>query len=123
MPNHLTPTELAREFGLARPDVISSCMAWDIPIFQGRIDKRAFAQALEAHEPDALRAPLAAHFVLFDSSGNMIDSFERAHEARRAASELRAASGSNKGHFSVVAYDAHGDVIDPRSPAPARLAH
>jgi hypothetical protein len=39
MANHLTPTELAREAGLERREVIAKCMEMGVPIFQGRIDK------------------------------------------------------------------------------------
>jgi hypothetical protein len=39
---HLTPTELARESGLERRDVIEKCMQMGVPIFQGRIDKTLF---------------------------------------------------------------------------------
>jgi hypothetical protein len=46
MPIHLTPTELARETGLERKDVISKCMELGVPIFQGRIDKTLFAASL-----------------------------------------------------------------------------
>jgi hypothetical protein len=42
MANHLTPTELARETGLERKDVISKCMELGVPIFQGKIDKTLF---------------------------------------------------------------------------------
>jgi hypothetical protein len=42
MANHLTPTELARESGLERRDVIAKCMEMGVPIFQGRIDKTLF---------------------------------------------------------------------------------
>ena len=42
MANHLTPTELARETGLERRDVIAKCMELGVPIFQGRIDKTLF---------------------------------------------------------------------------------
>ena len=48
MPNHLTPTELAREAGLERRDVISKCMEMGVPIFQGRIDKSLFLTSLDA---------------------------------------------------------------------------
>ena len=50
MPNHLTPTELARESGLERRDVISKCMEMGVPIFQGRIDKTLFLTSLDAEE-------------------------------------------------------------------------
>ena len=43
---HLTPTELARETGLERRDVISKCMELGVPIFQGRIDKTLFISTL-----------------------------------------------------------------------------
>jgi hypothetical protein len=39
---HLTPTELAREAGMDRQDVIQKCMEHGVPIFQGRIDKTLF---------------------------------------------------------------------------------
>jgi hypothetical protein len=60
MPNHLTPTELAREAGLERKEVISKCMELGVPIFQGRIDKTLFmatlGQATQASRPAATRA-------------------------------------------------------------------
>jgi hypothetical protein len=48
MANHLTPTELARESGLERRDVIAKCMELGVPIFQGRIDKTLFMASLRA---------------------------------------------------------------------------
>lgn len=39
---HLTPTELARESGMDRREVIDTCMEKGIPIFNGRIDKTLF---------------------------------------------------------------------------------
>ncbi len=39
---HLTPTELAREIGMHRREVITRCMQLGVPIFQGRIDKTLF---------------------------------------------------------------------------------
>ena len=47
MPNHLTPTELAREAGLERKEVIAKCMELGVPIFQGRIDKTLFTTTLK----------------------------------------------------------------------------
>ena len=35
---HLPPTELAREAGLERREVIEKCMEMGVPLFQGRID-------------------------------------------------------------------------------------
>jgi hypothetical protein len=43
---HLTPTELAREAGLERREVIAKCMELGVPIFQGRIDKTLFMASL-----------------------------------------------------------------------------
>jgi hypothetical protein len=43
---HLTPTELAREAGLERRDVIRKCCELGVPIFQGRIDKTLFLSQL-----------------------------------------------------------------------------
>jgi hypothetical protein len=61
MANHLTPTELAKEYGLERQEVISKCMEMGVPIFQGRIDKTLFMTSLRevaptAPEPTAVRA-------------------------------------------------------------------
>jgi hypothetical protein len=47
MANHLTPTELARESGLERKDVIRKCIELGVPIFQGRIDKTLFLYSLQ----------------------------------------------------------------------------
>ncbi len=46
MANHLTPTELAREAGLERRDVIVKCVELGVPIFNGRIDKTLFLTSL-----------------------------------------------------------------------------
>ncbi len=46
MANHLTPTELARESGLERQDVIVKCLELGVPIFHGRIDKTLFLTSL-----------------------------------------------------------------------------
>jgi hypothetical protein len=46
MANHLTPTELARESGLDRRDVISKCVEMGVPIFNGKIDKTLFLSSL-----------------------------------------------------------------------------
>ncbi len=44
---HLTPTELARESGMHRREVIMKCMEMGVPIFQGRIDKTLFECSLK----------------------------------------------------------------------------
>jgi hypothetical protein len=52
---HLTPTELGREIGMHRREVIARCMQLGVPIFQGRIDKTLFLTSLRdaetRHEP------------------------------------------------------------------------
>jgi hypothetical protein len=49
MANHLTPSELAREAGLERRDVISKCVQLGVPIFNGRIDKTLFLSSLREY--------------------------------------------------------------------------
>jgi hypothetical protein len=44
---HLTPTELGREAGMHRREVIAKCMELGVPIFQGRIDKTLFLTSLK----------------------------------------------------------------------------
>ena len=44
---HLTPTELGREAGMHRREVIAKCMELGVPIFQGRIDKTLFVSTLK----------------------------------------------------------------------------
>ncbi len=44
---HLTPTELGREAGMHRREVITKCMELGVPIFQGRIDKTLFISSLQ----------------------------------------------------------------------------
>ena len=55
---HLTPTELARESGLERREVIVKCMELGVPIFQGRIDKTLFLASLD--ESALAEAPRSA---------------------------------------------------------------
>lgn len=47
---HLTPTELAKESGLHRRQVITKCLELGVPIFDGRIDKTLFLSSLAAAE-------------------------------------------------------------------------
>lgn len=55
---HLTPTELAREIGMQRRDVIDKCKELGVPIFQGRIDKTLFSASLTELGPGAERPPV-----------------------------------------------------------------
>ncbi len=59
MANHLTPTELARESGLERRDVIVKCVELGVPIFNGRIDKTLFLSSLNALSPKVVQAQVA----------------------------------------------------------------
>ena len=47
---HLTPTELGREAGMHRREVIAKCMELGVPIFQGRIDKTLFLISMKEAE-------------------------------------------------------------------------
>ncbi len=60
MANHLTPTELARETGLDRRDVISKCVETGVPIFQGRIDKHLFMATVGLSGQQEAQAPAAS---------------------------------------------------------------
>ena len=60
MANHLTPTELAREAGLERRDVIEKCMELGVPIFQGRIDKTLFMASMSESEASTGQTRVAA---------------------------------------------------------------
>ena len=54
---HLTPTELGREAGMHRREVIAKCMEMGVPIFQGRIYKTLFISSLkQAHKKEFAKA-------------------------------------------------------------------
>jgi hypothetical protein len=57
---HLTPTELAREAGLDRREVIDKCMELGVPIFEGRIDKTLFLSSLREQATEPQRQPASA---------------------------------------------------------------
>ena len=56
---HLTPTELARESGLDRRDVIAKCVELGVPIFNGKIDKTLFLSSLQEFSMDSAGAQVA----------------------------------------------------------------
>ena len=58
MANHLTPTELSREAGMDRQEVIHKCVELGVPIFHGRIDKALFMATVkeEKQRPKYARA-------------------------------------------------------------------
>ena len=49
MPNHLTPEELSREFGIERSEVIRICVEEHVPVYHGRIDKTLFDAVRHVH--------------------------------------------------------------------------
>jgi len=56
---HLTPTELARESGLDRRDVIAKCVELGVPIFNGKIDKTLFLSSLNEFSMDSAAGQVA----------------------------------------------------------------
>ena len=61
MPNHLTPEELSREFGIDRAEVIRICVEECVPVYHGRIDKTLFeAVRLIQLEPAGVHATSSA---------------------------------------------------------------
>lgn len=60
MANHLTPTELAREAGLERREVLSKCVENGVPIFHGRIDKSLFLASIRQSSPPRQAASASA---------------------------------------------------------------
>ena len=60
MANHLTPTELAREAGLERRDVIVKCVEMGVPIFNGKIDKTLFLSSMAESPSGMTSQPQAA---------------------------------------------------------------
>jgi hypothetical protein len=56
MANHLTPDEVAQEFGLDTKDVIRLCVAEHVPIYHGKIDRQLFTVAREEHDRELAAA-------------------------------------------------------------------
>jgi hypothetical protein len=59
MANHLTPTELAREAGIGRKEVLLKCVELGVPIFKGRIDKSLFLASIRQVSPRQRPATLS----------------------------------------------------------------
>ena len=57
---HLTPTELGREIGMHRREVIAKCLQLGVPIFEGRIDKTLFVGSLKDAQQKVAPATAAA---------------------------------------------------------------
>jgi len=47
--NHYLPEEIAKQEGMTRTEVIKLCHEMDVPIFQGRIDRTLFDEALSEY--------------------------------------------------------------------------
>jgi hypothetical protein len=56
MANHLTPDEVAKEFGLDTRDVIRLCLEEHVPIYHGKIDKTLFAATRDELDRELLPA-------------------------------------------------------------------
>ncbi|HZA59002.1 MAG TPA: hypothetical protein VE523_07430 [Solirubrobacterales bacterium] len=56
---HLTPTELADEMDMERPDVLRKCVEMNVPVLEGRIDKTLFESSLRALQAQNNRAATA----------------------------------------------------------------
>ena len=54
MANHLTPEEIAKEFGIDRREVIRLCFEEHVPIYHGRIDKTLFEAVRVEQRTDSL---------------------------------------------------------------------
>lgn len=60
MANHLTPTELARESGMERSEILCKCTEMGVPVFKGRIDKSLFLASLHQMTPQQQQRPAIA---------------------------------------------------------------
>jgi hypothetical protein len=56
MANHLTPDEVAKEFGIETRDVIRLCIEEHVPIYHGKIDKTLFAATRDELDRELLPA-------------------------------------------------------------------
>ncbi len=54
MANHLTPDEVAREYGLERKEVVRLCIEEHVPIYHGKIDKTLFEAVRREHDGELL---------------------------------------------------------------------
>lgn len=56
-PPWLTPTEIGRELGMERKEVIDTCMATGVPVYMGRISLPEFRSALDETRVDLTEDP------------------------------------------------------------------
>lgn len=65
---HMTPEAIADLLEVGRGEVVNAAMDLDVPIFQGKIDRVLFAEALRAgHHP---LAPIASERLLRDGDAS-----------------------------------------------------
>jgi hypothetical protein len=76
---HLTPTDLARELGLERRDVVAKCLDLGVPVYQGRVDADLFKKRLgEAMDARALSDADRAEALQLDAIARSFhDAYER----------------------------------------------
>jgi hypothetical protein len=63
-----------------------------------------------------MRPDIAANvtdWMLMDSSGNMIDSFDGQETAREALREILEAAPGNADHLALIGFDADGEPVAP----------
>jgi hypothetical protein len=118
MGRHLTPTELARESGLDRRDVIEKCIELGVPIFNGKIDKTLFLSSLQGAQSSAF-PPTADHFTLLGEDGNLIASYDDETSAREALTRILDSEPEASGHVALIAHDATGHQVGELSPRPS----
>jgi hypothetical protein len=124
MANHLTPTELAREAGMERRDVLAKCIELGIPIFNGRIDKTLFLTSLRQLADSENVTSDAHHYTLLDGDGNLIASFGNEGHARAEFDRILASEPEAEGQMALIAYDGTGHPVGAltrrrRVPSPA----
>lgn len=110
MAKHLTPTELAREIGLERRDVIAKCVELGVPIFNGKIDKTLFFSSLGGAQTSSVPTN-ADHFTLLGEDGNLIASYRDEASAREALERILGSDPEARDHVALIAYDATGHPV------------
>jgi hypothetical protein len=94
-PRLLTATDLAREFGMERREVILACLERGVPIVDGRIDKQRFSDAILPEDPRRGGA--------MDQSGRIYEGDSEkipAEDKARLEGYLRGRSEESEAHVS-----------------------
>jgi hypothetical protein len=66
------------------------------------------------------RSAIVTMWMLMDSSGNLIDSYDDEASARAALRQIVEADGANAEHVALIGFDADGDPVAPPSPVHRR---